>query len=80
ANFFDNGRSMCLSVLLFNKTCPACGSTRGVQHLLHFDVVTATEYNKFSVILLPILLIVYFYEIYRMIKYFKMQKKAEQMA
>lgn len=33
ADFFDTGSSICLSVVLFNKQCYACGLTRAVQHL-----------------------------------------------
>lgn len=55
SNFFDNGESVCVSVLLFDQECPGCGMTRGVQHLLHFDITTAYEYNKLSLLVLPLL-------------------------
>ena len=37
ANFFDEGQSICLSVLLFEKNCYACGMARAIQHLIHFN-------------------------------------------
>jgi hypothetical protein len=37
-------------------TCPGCGSTRGVHHLLHADPVAAFQLNPLFVIALPFLL------------------------
>ncbi|MES2559295.1 MAG: DUF2752 domain-containing protein [Bacteroidota bacterium] len=53
-DYFDNGRPMCLSVLLLNKECYGCGMTRGIQHLLHLDFETAYHYNKLSFVVLPL--------------------------
>lgn len=55
ADFFDEGDSLCLSVVLFNTECYGCGMTRGVQHLLHFNFAKAWEYNKLSIIVLPLM-------------------------
>jgi hypothetical protein len=52
---FDEGTPTCLSVLILGKTCPGCGLTRGVMHLLHFDIETALYYNPLSFIALPVL-------------------------
>jgi hypothetical protein len=52
--FFDHGQAICLSKLLLNKTCPGCGLTRGVQHLIHFDFSGAYAYNKLTYIVFPI--------------------------
>lgn len=35
------------------------GMTRAVMHLLHFDFVTAAEFNKISFIVLPVLIVVW---------------------
>ena len=59
ADFFDNGQSICISVLLFDETCYGCGMTRAIQHLIHFDFLVAYSYNKLSIIVLPLL--VYFW-------------------
>lgn len=56
ADFFDRGQSLCLSVLLFNKTCYGCGITRAIQHLIHLDFAGAWSYNKMSYLVLPVLL------------------------
>jgi hypothetical protein len=45
-DYFDNGRAICPSVVLFNKKCSACGLTRATQHFIHFDFKTAIQYNK----------------------------------
>jgi hypothetical protein len=59
ADFFDKGPSLCLSVVLLNKTCYGCGITRAIQHLLHFELSKALAYNKLSVIVLPLLIFVW---------------------
>ena len=55
ATFFDNGKSICLSRLLFNMECPGCGSVRAFMHIIHFDFTTAYHYNKLSFITFPLL-------------------------
>lgn len=59
ASFFDQGQSLCISVLLLDQTCPACGSTRSIMHLIHLDFLTAWEYNKIAVLVFPVLAYVY---------------------
>jgi len=54
ADHFDHGDSVCLSVVIFDRECYACGMTRGVQHLLHLDFKEAASYNKLSFIVLPL--------------------------
>jgi len=71
ANFFDKGQSICISVLLLHRTCPGCGMTRAVQHLIHLDIDTALMYNKAVVIVFPIMLYLYVKEILRLVKVFK---------
>jgi len=71
SNFFDNGQTICLSVLLFDQECPGCGMTRGIQHLLHLDFLKASEFNKISFIVLPLLIYLWFIEVKRTRKYLK---------
>ena len=60
ADFFDNGsQSLCISRLLFDQECPACGMTRACQHLIHFDFEDAFAYNMMSFIALPFLGVVW---------------------
>jgi len=42
---------MCISVLLFDKPCYACGMTRAQLHLIHFYFDAAAHYNKLAFIL-----------------------------
>lgn len=65
ANFFDKGQSVCLSVLFFDRNCYACGMTRAIQHLIHFDFSAAWDFNKLSFIVLPLLALSYGKEILR---------------
>ncbi|MGC6470761.1 MAG: DUF2752 domain-containing protein [Flavobacteriales bacterium] len=59
ADFFDEGQSICLSVVLFEQNCYACGMTRAIQHLIHFDFQEAYTFNKLSFIVLPLLIFSY---------------------
>ena len=59
ADYFDSGQSICLSVLIFDTNCYACGMTRAIQHLIHFDFTTALGFNKLSIIVLPLLIVSY---------------------
>ncbi len=56
ANFFDNGKSVCLSVMLLNIECYGCGITRAIMHLIHFDLEEALYYNTLSFVVLPLLI------------------------
>ena len=59
ANFFDNGKSVCLSVMLLDIECYGCGITRAIMHLIHFDFQDALYYNSLSFIVLPLLIYVW---------------------
>jgi len=65
STFFDNGDSICLSVLFFDSECYACGMTRSIQHLIHLEFTDAFHFNRLSVIVLPLLLISYIKEFRR---------------
>ena len=71
ANFFDNGQSVCVSVLLFDQKCYGCGMTRSIHHLLHFDFLIAYELNRLSLIVLPLLIYLWFKELRRVRKRIK---------
>lgn len=71
SNYFDNGQSVCVSVLFFDQECYGCGMTRGIQHLLHLDFLTAYEFNKLSLIVLPLLVYLWFNELRRVKKIIK---------
>ena len=59
AGYFDNGRSLCLSKILLNVGCYACGLTRGIMHLIHLEFEEAFAYNMLSFIALPVLMVVW---------------------
>ena len=71
ADFFDLGDSICLSVFLFDVECYACGMTRAIQHLIHFNFNQAIEYNILSLLVFPLLLYMYFKELRRVYKILK---------
>jgi len=62
SDFFDKGHSICLSVFLFDFECYACGLTRAIQHLIHFDFFIAYHFNKLSLIVFPLIVFSYFNE------------------
>jgi hypothetical protein len=55
ADFFDKGKSICLSKMLANMDCYACGLTRATMHFIHFEFDKAWSYNKLSFIVVPLL-------------------------
>lgn len=68
ANYFDEGQSICLSVLLLDTQCYGCGMTRGVQHLLHGNFHEAYHFNKLSFIVLPLAVFLILNDIYKVLK------------
>ena len=76
ADFFDNGPPLCLSVLLFDQTCYGCGITRAVQHLIHLDFKEAMEFNKLSVVVAPLLVVLWIEELLRIKKKLKKLKSS----
>jgi hypothetical protein len=55
-DFFDKGTSLCLSKTIAGIECYACGMTRAIMHLIHFDFETAWNFNKLSLIVFPLLI------------------------
>ncbi|HTD93123.1 MAG TPA: DUF2752 domain-containing protein [Chitinophagaceae bacterium] len=76
ADFFDTGRSLCLSKLLLNVECYACGMSRACMHLIHFEFEDAFAYNMASFIVLPLLAIVWVQWFLKEFKRFKLYRLA----
>lgn len=55
ADFFDKGESVCLSKVLFDVECYACGLTRACMHLIHLEFEEAYAYHMLSFIIFPVL-------------------------
>lgn len=68
ANFFDKGKSVCLSKFILNKECWGCGITRAIQHAIHFEFKTAYEFNKLVIVVLPLVIFVYIQELIKSYK------------
>ena len=77
-DFFDTGESVCLSVRLFELTCYGCGLSRAIQHLIHLDFEMAYAYNKLSVVVLPVLLLVWVGECKRIFVILKNKDKKKR--
>jgi len=67
-DFFDSGKSICLSIFFLDNECYACGITRAIQNIIHLDFIIAYELNKFSVLIFPLLLVSYYNELRRVYK------------
>jgi hypothetical protein len=59
ASYFDKGRPMCLSILLFNQECYGCGMTRSIMHLIHLEWEDALYYNPLGFVVFPLLAFVW---------------------
>jgi hypothetical protein len=55
STFFDNGKSLCLSKIIFNVECYGCGMTRALMHFLHFEFDVAWSYNKLAFLVAPLI-------------------------
>lgn len=55
SDYFDQGQSVCLSVVFFDLECYGCGMTRALMHLIHFEFFQAYEYNKLVILVFPLL-------------------------
>jgi hypothetical protein len=53
-DFFDSGQSICLSKVLLDMDCYACGITRAGMHLIHFDFNGAYEFNPLIYLVAPV--------------------------
>ena len=56
-----NLKNFCLFKLLFHKECFGCGLTRAFAALSRFEFSKAYDYNHLIVIIVPILLIIWFF-------------------
>ena len=64
ANFFDQtGVVLCVSRWLLNTECYACGLTRAVQHVMHFEFSVGYAYNHLVVCVFPILVFLWVREV-----------------
>ena len=54
-SFLDSVPNICLFKNLTGRECPGCGLTHSVISLFHFDFVNAFYYNKFIIIIFPLL-------------------------
>ena len=75
ANFFDNGKSICLSQILAGRECFGCGMTRGIMHLIHLELEEAFAYNMLSFIVLPLLGLIWIQWFIKELKLYKLIKK-----
>lgn len=63
-SFLPAPMRQCASIRLFNRPCPLCGLTRGVDALMHGDIVSATHFHILSV---PTLLFLLAEAIFRLV-------------
>ena len=72
ADFFDKTTiDLCISKILFNRECFACGTTRSVMHFIHFDFKEAWHFNKLVILVVPFLIYLWYGEVKRCLKILK---------
>lgn len=76
ANFFDNGTTICISKLFTENECYACGISRGIMHLIHFEFEDAYAYNMLSFIVFPLLGVIWVQWFIKEYKIMQLLKKA----
>lgn len=60
STFFDTlGKDVCLSKLLLDTECFACGMTRAIMHFHHFEFSDAVYYNVGVFVAYPVLVIIW---------------------
>ena len=59
ATAMDHGPALCLSRLLFDQECYACGMTRACMRLAHGQVDEAAKFNKLAYIVFPLVAVLY---------------------
>ncbi|SRR6056297_599048 len=77
-DYFDSGQSICVSVLLFDIQCYACGLTRAIQHLIHFEFQEAFALNRLVVIVFPLIVYLVLFETFKVYKEYKGISGAKQ--
>jgi hypothetical protein len=80
ADFFDSGKSVCLSKIFFDVECYACGLTRGIMHLIHLQFEEAFAYNMLSFVVLPLLAVVWiqwFFKEWKLHKHLKAHQRVQ---
>ena len=65
ATFLDNRPSLCLFRLATGRSCPGCGMSRALWHLLHGNFRQATSYNWRVLLLAPLLACLYLRLLFR---------------
>lgn len=55
----DGHLPTCPTKLLFNLTCPGCGSMRAIYSLMHGDMLGALYYNAVGVIAIALLIVAF---------------------
>ena len=69
------GESFCLYKLLFGIECWGCGITRAIFSALYFRFAEAWEYNRFVVIVLPLLMFEWLKAFIQSLKFLLNKKK-----
>ena len=70
----NNCPSICFYKAIFKKECIGCGMTRAFVSFFHFDFTIAYEYNKLSIVVVPLVIIVGLKQMIELIKIFLKNK------
>ena len=75
ADFFDGGPAICLSRLLLDQDCYACGMTRACMRIIHLQFREAADFNLLAFVVMPLLSYIWLRELQHsgipLIRYFR---------
>lgn len=72
---FMNDVSLCIIYHLFHVKCLMCGMSRGLWHMVHFDVSGAYAFHPLSFYVYILIMILVFLDIYVIVKTFIKDRK-----
>jgi hypothetical protein len=65
ADFFDGGPAICLSRVLFDVECYACGMTRACMRIIHLRFSEAMDFNPLAFAVMPLLAYMWAMEVFQ---------------
>jgi len=77
---FDEGAPKCVSVIVLGIECYACGMTRAMMYLIHFDFIMAWYFNPLAFFVFPLLAYLWAYWFYKDFKVWRAWRKARKSA
>lgn len=59
-DWVNSSYTLCVAKNMLGMECPGCGMTRALHQAMHFNFLSAWEFNSFVVLIFPLLVYVWF--------------------